>query len=66
MQHRLCRDWPITYEEMEPYYTKGEWELGIIAQYSASILPFLRAMSKPYPVPPLPFKACCVRAPSLA
>ena len=22
-------DWPITYDEMEPYYTKGEWELGI-------------------------------------
>ena len=22
-------DWPMTYEEREPYYTKGEWELGI-------------------------------------
>ena len=23
------RDWPITYEELEPYYTKAEQELGI-------------------------------------
>src|SRR5687767_7343857 len=22
-------DWPITYEELEPYYTKAEWELGV-------------------------------------
>jgi choline dehydrogenase-like flavoprotein len=22
-------DWPITYSELEPYYTKAEWELGI-------------------------------------
>ena len=22
-------DWPVTYEELEPYYTRAEWELGI-------------------------------------
>ena len=22
-------DWPITYAELEPYYTKAEWELGV-------------------------------------
>lgn len=22
-------DWPITYADLEPYYTKAEWELGI-------------------------------------
>src|SRR3954454_21077604 len=22
-------DWPITYEELEPYYTQAEWEMGI-------------------------------------
>ena len=48
-------DWPITYEEMEPYYTKGEWELGIAGLRVDS--PFFAPMSKPYPVPPLPFKA---------
>src|SRR4029434_10316678 len=21
-------DWPIRYSDLEPYYTKGEWELG--------------------------------------
>ncbi len=23
------RDWPITYDDLEPYYTKAEWDLGI-------------------------------------
>ena len=22
-------DWPITYQELEPYYTKVEWEVGV-------------------------------------
>ena len=22
-------DWPITYEELEPYYVQAEWEMGI-------------------------------------
>ena len=22
-------DWPITYEELEPYYTKVDWEIGV-------------------------------------
>ena len=22
-------DWPITYEELAPYYTQAEWELGV-------------------------------------
>ena len=22
-------DWPITYDELEPYYTKVEWEIGV-------------------------------------
>ena len=22
-------DWPVTYEELEPYYTQAEWEMGI-------------------------------------
>lgn len=48
-------DWPISYEEMEPYYTKGEWELGISGRRIDT--PLMAPMSKPYPLPPLPLKA---------
>jgi choline dehydrogenase-like flavoprotein len=48
-------DWPITYQELEPYYTMAEWELGIAGQRVNS--PFVAPMSKDYPVPPMPLKA---------
>ena len=25
-------DWPITYEDLEPYYDKVEWELGVAGE----------------------------------
>ena len=40
-------DWPITYEELEPYYTQAEWEMGISGQRVNS--PFVAPMSKDYP-----------------
>src|SRR5262245_36637893 len=46
-------DWPITYEELEPYYTKAEWELGVSGEPG----PFDPERSKPYPMPPLPVKS---------
>jgi choline dehydrogenase-like flavoprotein len=48
-------DWPISYDEIEPYYTKGEWEIGISGPQKVDT-PFLAPMSKPYPVPPMPLK----------
>ena len=48
-------DWPITYQELEPYYTQAEWEMGIAGQRVNS--PFVAPMSKDYPVPPMPLKA---------
>src|SRR5262247_539007 len=48
-------DWPISYAELEPYYTKTEWELGVSGLAGAS--PFDPPRSKPYPVPPLPIKS---------
>jgi choline dehydrogenase-like flavoprotein len=47
-------DWPITYADLEPYYTKVEWEVGISGLAGAS--PFDPPRSKPYPMPPLPVK----------
>lgn len=46
-------DWPITYAELEPYYTKAEWELGV----SGAPGPFDPPRSRAYPAPPLPVKS---------
>jgi choline dehydrogenase-like flavoprotein len=47
-------DWPISYQDLEPYYTKVEWEVGVSGLAGAS--PFDPPRSKPYPMPPLPVK----------
>lgn len=48
-------DWPITYADLEPYYTKVEWEIGVSGLAGAT--PFDPPRSKPYPMPPLPVKS---------
>ena len=48
-------DWPFSYEELEPYYTQAEWEMGISGQRVNS--PFFAPMSKDYPVPAVPLKS---------
>lgn len=40
-------DWPITYADPEPYYTKVEWELGVSGLAGAT--PFQSWRSRPYP-----------------
>ena len=46
-------DWPISYADLEPYYTKAEWELGV----SGTPGPFDPPRSRPYPMPPMPPKS---------
>jgi len=48
-------DWPIQYAELEPYYTKAEYELGISGLAGAN--PFEAPRSHPYPLPPMPVKS---------
>lgn len=48
-------DWPISYADLEPYYTKAEYDLGISGLAGAN--PFEAPRSKPYPLPPLPVKS---------
>ena len=48
-------DWPITYAELEPYFTKVEWEIGVSGLANSS--PFDPPRSKPYAMPPLPVKS---------
>ncbi|HLZ98712.1 MAG TPA: GMC family oxidoreductase, partial [Steroidobacteraceae bacterium] len=43
------------YQELEPYYTKVEWEVGVSGLANAS--PFDPPRSKPYPMPPTPVKS---------
>ena len=38
-------DWPISYQELEPYYSKLEWEVGVSGLGGAS--PFDPPRSKP-------------------
>ncbi len=48
-------DWPISYADLEPWYTKAEYELGISGLAGAN--PFEAPRSKPYPLPPMPVKS---------
>jgi choline dehydrogenase-like flavoprotein len=45
-------DWPITYDELEPYYTKVEWAFGVSGKAGANA--FEGPRSRDYPCPPLP------------
>lgn len=48
-------DWPVSYDELEPYYTQVEWEIGVSGLAGAN--PFDPPRRKPYPMPPLPVKS---------
>jgi choline dehydrogenase-like flavoprotein len=48
-------DWPISYNDLEPFYTKAEYDLGISGLAGAN--PFEGPRSKPYPLPPMPVKS---------
>ncbi len=45
-------DWPISYDDLEPYYEKAEWEIGVSGDDTGN--PFKGPRKKPLPMPPLP------------
>jgi choline dehydrogenase-like flavoprotein len=45
-------DWPITYDDLEPYYERAEYEIGVSGLAGAD--PFAAPRKKSYPVRPLP------------
>jgi choline dehydrogenase-like flavoprotein len=45
-------DWPITYADLEPYYTKVEWAFGVSGE--AGVNAFEGPRSRGYPCPPMP------------
>ncbi len=50
-------DWPISYEDLLPYYERVEWEIGICGDHET--MTHLPAYTKPYPMPALhlPYKS---------
>ena len=46
-------DWPITYAELEPFYTRVDWEIGI----SGAPGPDDSFRSRDFPLPPFPIKS---------
>jgi len=45
-------DWPISYQDLEPYYEKAEWEIGVSGDDSNNI--FRAPRKRSLPMPPLP------------
>lgn len=48
----LAEDWPLSYEELEPYYGKAEDALGVAG---IADNPFASYRSSDYPLPPFPY-----------
>ncbi len=46
-------DWPLTYADLEPFYEKAEWEIGVSGKAGADA--FEPPRKKGYPMPPLPY-----------
>jgi choline dehydrogenase-like flavoprotein len=44
-------DWPISYEELEPYYDRAEWALGVAGEPGHAHAGY---RSRGYPLPPVP------------
>ncbi len=51
-------DWPLGYDELEPYYTAAERAVGVAGDATAN--PFASWRSTPYPMPPGPDMFCAV------
>ncbi len=46
-------DWPISYDDLEPFYEKAEWEIGVSGDDSQN--PFAPPRRRVHPMPPLPY-----------
>ena len=51
-QGSSLEDWPISYDDLEPFYEKAEYEIGVSGDYSGT--PFHGPRRRPLPMPPLP------------
>lgn len=51
VENSTLEDWPITYTDIEPFYEKAEWEMGVSGDDTNNI--FKAPRRKPLPMPPL-------------
>ena len=51
MEGSTLEDWPISYADLEPYYEKAEWEMGVSGDDSNNV--FKAPRNRPLPMPPL-------------
>jgi choline dehydrogenase-like flavoprotein len=47
----LAMNWPISYNDLEPFYCQVEYELGVAGPVGSEANPFEPPRSKPYPTP---------------
>jgi choline dehydrogenase-like flavoprotein len=45
-------DWPITYQNLEPYYERAEWEIGVCGESAGNR--YQAPRGRDYPMPPVP------------
>jgi choline dehydrogenase-like flavoprotein len=48
----IARDWPLTYQDLEPYYVAAETALGVAGTDDE---PWASPRTAPFPLPPFPF-----------
>jgi choline dehydrogenase-like flavoprotein len=46
-------DWPISYDDLEPFYEKAEWEIGVSGDDAQN--PFAAPRRRPQPMPPFSY-----------
>jgi choline dehydrogenase-like flavoprotein len=51
LEGSTLEDWPISYDDLEPYYEKAEYEIGVSGDVEPN--PFKGPRRKPLPMPPL-------------
>ncbi len=51
----VADDWPISYADLEPFYSSVEYELGVSGPEGLNANPFDPPRSQPYPTPPHEF-----------
>lgn len=52
LKDHTLEDWPVSYQDLEPFYEKAEWEIGVAGDDSQN--PFAAPRNKPHPMPPFP------------
>ncbi|SDR73232.1 Choline dehydrogenase [Friedmanniella luteola] len=48
-------DWPVGHAELEPFYSRAEWEIGVCGSTAGDSA--LAPRSRDFPMPPMPFTA---------